>query len=245
MTEERPVLILVGDSRICGFDSLEYPDVKFESIIKRGAVIDDLREETLELIEKYKNVDRTIIVKIACGINEFTKFKEGENYRDLRYRSGVSNTEVLGKLKSLKQDIKTVRPGTIVGFVTVPTLSFRKYRDYRNKSKRHAKKSKVGDSDLYRDQEKLDNKLALLNASLKFENSRHQVGVSKGCFTVSWHNTVTKRSTRKRRSGSRVVIRNNFDKLYDGLHANRELKSKWHNQLVKCVNAEVKLVKRP
>jgi septum formation topological specificity factor MinE len=46
--------------------------VKFELIIKRGAVIDDLREETLELIGKYKNVDRTIILKIACGINEFT-----------------------------------------------------------------------------------------------------------------------------------------------------------------------------
>jgi len=121
MTAKRPVLILLGDSRICGFDSFEYPDVKFESFIKRGAVIDDLREETLELIEKYKNVDRTIIVKIACGINEFTKFKKGENYRDLRYRSGVSNTEVLDKLKSLKQDIKTVRP------VTVPTLSFRKF----------------------------------------------------------------------------------------------------------------------
>lgn len=73
MTVKKPVLILVRDSRICGFDSFEYPDVKFESIIKRGAVIDDLREETLELTGKYKNVDRTIILKIACGINEFTK----------------------------------------------------------------------------------------------------------------------------------------------------------------------------
>jgi hypothetical protein len=35
--------------------------------------------------------------------------------------------ELLDKLKSLKQDIKIVRPGTIVGFVTVPTLSFRKF----------------------------------------------------------------------------------------------------------------------
>jgi hypothetical protein len=61
-------------------------------------------------------------LKIACGINEFTKFKEGENYRDLRYRSRVSNMELLDKLKSLKQDIKTIRPGTIVGFVTVPTF---------------------------------------------------------------------------------------------------------------------------
>lgn len=127
MTVKKPVLILVRESRICRFDSFEYPDVKFESIIKRGAVIDDLREETLELIGKYKNVDQTIILKIACGISEFTKFKEGENDRDLRYRSGVSNTELLDKLKSLKQDIKTVRPGTIVGFVTVPTLSFRKF----------------------------------------------------------------------------------------------------------------------
>lgn len=127
MTVKKPVSVLVRDSRICGFDSFEYPDVKFESIIKRGAVIDDLREETLELIGKYKKVDRTMILKIACGINEFTKFKEGENYRDLRYRSGVSNMELLDKLKSLKQDIKIVRPGTIVGFVTVPTLSFRKF----------------------------------------------------------------------------------------------------------------------
>ena len=241
MSVERPVFILAGDSRICGFDSFDYPGFRFLSVIKRGALISDLHEETLELVRKYKDVDRPVIVKIACGINEYTKFVKRDSVRELRYKSGVSNSNIINKLNLLKQEIKAIRPATVVGFITVPTLSFQKYRDTKKDDKK--KTTLKSDSDLEKDQSRLDNKLSLLNASIKFENSRKQSGVCKGCYTVSWHNTIAKRTTRKRRSGSRILIKNNFDSLYDGLHAKRSLKQKWHEQLLKCVNAEVKLIR--
>jgi hypothetical protein len=49
---------------------------------------------------------------------------------------------------------------------------------------------------------------------------------------------------RKRRSGSRKVIRNHFANLYDGLHATHSLKKPWHKQLLKCVDAEAELIRK-
>jgi hypothetical protein len=65
----------------------------------------------------------------------------------------------------------------------------------------------------------------LLNTSLKLENSRKQTGLLKGCHTISWHNSISRESIRKRRSGSRKVVRTNFSEPYDGLHPTGSLKA--------------------
>jgi len=100
------------------------------------------------------------------------------------------------------------------------------------------------DEQLEIDQNKLDKELILLNTDIKLENSRKQSGLLKGCYTVSWQNTVSKQSIRKRRSGSRKVIRNKFANLYDGLHATHSLKKRWHRQLSKRVDTEVELIRK-
>ena len=133
-------------------------------------------------------------------------------------------------------------PTAVVGFVTIPTLSFVKYRD--SKSDKEQRSFLPTDEQLEIDQNKLDKELIVLNTDIKVENSRKQSGLLKVCYTVSWHYTVSKQSIRKRRSGSRKVIRNNFANLYDGLHATHSLKKRWHKKLLKCVDTEVELIRK-
>ena len=265
MSENTPVFILVGDSRLCGFEKFDYGKFKFHHVIKRGAVLKDLVSETLSILRDYQGSDRSIIVKIACGINEFTKFEYHKEGKNLRFRSDVSSQTVFDSLKSFKRKIKTEVPTSVVGIITVPTLSFLTYRNFREnkeKDKRANKhqtesrsgkrthkssrpdKSRASDKDLQDDQEKLDKELVLLNASIKLENSRKQTGLLKGCYTVSWHNSISRVSIRKRRSGSRKVVRNNFSELYDGLHPKQSLKKRWHNQLLKCATSELELIRQ-
>ena len=126
--------------------------------------------------------------------------------------------------------------------MTIPNVSFAKYRD--SKSDKEQRSLLPTDEQLEIDQNKLDKELIWLNTDIKLENSRNQSGLLKGCYTVSWHNTVSKQSIRKRRSGSSKVIRNKFANLYDGLHSTHSLKKRWHNQLLKCVDTEVELIRK-
>ena len=255
MSEKKPVLILAGDSRINGFDKFNYEGFRTRFIIKRGALVEDLIDDTLEKVRDYKDENRDVIVKIAVGINEFTEFVKTDQGRFIKYK-GTLCKSVIRKVRSFKEKIKSIRPSTVVGLVTVPSLSFRANRDFRIKEnspvgKAKSKNSKpsgqiptiISNEELERDQRKLDSELLGLNADIKLENSRKQSGLLKGCFTVSWHNSISKWSIRKRRSGSRKVIRNSFKELYDGLHAKHTLKRKWHAQLLKTANSELKLIK--
>ena len=62
---------------------------------------------------------RSVIVKIACGINEFTRFDYHNEGKDLGLRSDVSNSRVLDDLKRFKQKVKSEIPTAVVGYVTV------------------------------------------------------------------------------------------------------------------------------
>ena len=165
MPEKKPVLILVGDSRICGFDTFKYENFRTRFVIERGALIKDVVEKTLDIVREYCVQNRYVIVKIACGVNEYTKFESINGKRFLRFHSGKSRS-VIGKLKSFKDKIKSIRPQTVVGFITVPTLSFRNQQDFRITEK---SKANIGFSDenLQNDQRKLDVELIGLNADIK------------------------------------------------------------------------------
>jgi hypothetical protein len=92
-------------------------------VIQRRAVVDNLVNNTLSIVGEYKDQNRSVIVKIACGINEFTVFKqrkeqkarlkerkEGKRsretrvHRDLRFNDNVTSRQVFDK--SLKRKIK-------------------------------------------------------------------------------------------------------------------------------------------
>jgi hypothetical protein len=105
-------------------------------VIQRGDVVDNLVNDSLSIVSENKDQDIPVIVKIACGINEFTVFKqrkeqnerkegkrsrETRDHRDLRFSDNVTNRQMSDKLKSLKRKIKTILPTGVVGFVTIPT----------------------------------------------------------------------------------------------------------------------------
>jgi hypothetical protein len=109
MPEKKPVLILVGDFRICGFDTFKYENFRTWFVIERGALIKDVVEKTLDIVREYCVQNRDVIVKIAFGVTEYTKFESINGKRFLRFHS-VKSRSVIGKLKSFKDKIKSIRP---------------------------------------------------------------------------------------------------------------------------------------
>jgi hypothetical protein len=151
-------------------------ETSFRYVIQRGAVVDNLVNDTLSIVSEYKDQDRPGIVKISYGINEFTVFKQrkeqkerlkerkerkrsGETraHRDLIFNDNVTSRQVFDKWKSLKRKIKTILPTAVVEFVTIPTLSFVKYRD--KKSDKEQRSLLPTDEQLEIDQNKLDKEL--------------------------------------------------------------------------------------
>ena len=145
-------------------------------MIQRRDVVDNLVKDTLSIVSEYKDQDRPVIVKISCGINEFTVFKQrkeqkerlkerkegkrsGETraHRDLILNDNVTSRQVFDKWKSLKRKIKTILPTAVVEFVTIPTLSFVKYRD--NEFDKEQRSLLPTDEQLEIDQNKLDKEL--------------------------------------------------------------------------------------
>ncbi|MES9885082.1 MAG: hypothetical protein ABW185_29925 [Sedimenticola sp.] len=236
----KTALLFVGDSRAHGFDRYDCPQkVTVHFVIKRGARVDDLVAPTLTKLQSLYSYD-IVIVKIACGINNFTQFVKRNNVKDL-VESAATERSVFNELVEFKKAIKHCCPKALVGFVTIPTLSFVKYRDTRV-GKEH---SQYSDRELSIFQSEVDGKLKSLNIRIKLENSTRQSGFETGCRTVSWHNSITRQSRRKRRDGtSRTVTRTCFNQLYDGLHAVRPLKRKWFDEVCKAALAERRYLKR-
>jgi hypothetical protein len=56
-------------------------------VIERGALIKDVVEKTLDIVREYCVQNRDVIVKIACGVNEYTKFESINGKRFLRFHS--------------------------------------------------------------------------------------------------------------------------------------------------------------
>lgn len=239
--QEKVKVVLIGDSRLCGFsDRLTCPDdLEINFVIRRGARVNDLIDPTLELISSVnKNIADILIVKIACGINNFTSFVHHEGGTELRY-SGVCGKDVFDDLRSFKLKIKAKKPDALVGFITVPTLSFKKNIEFRLKNGK-LRNSKFNECELSEFQSKLDYEISSLNSYIKLENSSKQEGHNRGCRTISWHRSITKESKRRRNKNavSRTVTRNNFNPFYDGLHPTIDLKQKWFMDVCECARRE-------
>lgn len=239
--QEKVKIVLIGDSRLCGFsDRLVCPnDLDISFLIQRGARVNDLIDPALDLVSSVdRNIVDILIVKVACGINEFTSFVHHQWGTELKY-SGISGKDVFDKLKALKCKLKEKRPDALVGLITVPTLSFKKNIEFRLKNKQLTK-SKFLETEVDEFQSKVNTEIATLNSFIKLENSLKQEGHNRGCRTISWHRSITKESKRRRgrNAPSRTVIRNNFNSFYDGLHPTIDLKRKWFADVCDCVRKE-------
>ena len=236
-------VLLIGDSRSYGFSRYKQPKkLNTDYVVVRGAKVEDLVAPSLEKVKNTRS-DLPIFVKIACGINNLTKFKVHDGGKELK-PSECPSSELIGKLASFKKKIKEIRPDSLVGFVTIPTLSIEKYNTHlRNRGLLWD--PELSKSGLEAAQKTVDSALDDVNAWIKRENCEKQANHNRGCRTVSWHNTITKRSKVKRKSGQyKIVFKKDYKLLYDGLHAVSYVKQKWFREVIKAVKCEVEFTLR-
>ena len=207
--------LLIADSRAWGFDRYQNQptDYSLNYIVKRGARINDLKSETKRWIRNVGN-DRVIFVKIALGINDLLTFKHNHVEKTI-VNSSTTAPVVLEKLIAFRQSILNECPRAVVGFVTIPTVSFEKYQYTKC-----IQTTILSNTQLAHEQQELDRKLDWINSKLVREND-----LTTHVFSVSWHTSIRRSSLVRRRNGThRRVIKSQCKHLYDGLHGDQELK---------------------
>ena len=238
---------IVTDSRGNNFDVerifSQSDDFKIEYCIVRGARVNELREIFLKKLDQ---IDISgyfpIIVKIAVGINEFTSFAyNSRNEKELKY-SGITGSDVFCKLSEFKAAIKVKVLSALVGFITVPQVSLKKYKEHCMEHK-YLTNSEISDSDQDKYQKDLEKEVEILNGKIIFENCEKQTGHLKGCRTVSWHRSVCRLGKKKRGKKYQKVYKNDFRELYDGIHGTSDIKQKWFKQLIIAIRAEISYTK--
>ena len=232
-------LVLIADSRSYGFSRYNQPEeLQTFYVVKRGAKIQDLTDESLDKIKQIRS-DIPLIVKIACGINNLTHFVYHSGGKELT-ESACTTIEVIGQFQELKRKIKQLRPDSLVGFITIPGVSLEKCNKHlsnRGLLSQPRNKGQILDST----QRSINEKLDEVNKWIKATNSCQQEGHNRGCRTVSWHNSILKRSKVKRQNNNyKIVYRRNYKQLYDGLHAVSDLKKKWFWEVTKAAIKESK-----
>ncbi|MES9880249.1 MAG: hypothetical protein ABW185_05135 [Sedimenticola sp.] len=202
--------------------------------------MNDLVSPTLDLLRSrnYKQCD-ILAVKIAAGINDLIKSVRHDGGRQLTL-SGVTEKKVFEKLQNFKSEIKSVCPNALVGFATIPSLSF-KDNNRHKRDNGELVESLFTEAEIEEQQRKINADICDINKRIKLENSTRQQNHERGCLTVSLHSEIEKKSRRRNRGGKlREVTQYKFAKLYDGLHGKSDLKHKWYNSLLKAIAQEIK-----
>ena len=242
-----PLAYVVTDSRGNNFDNGRIFNQPGEFLVKycivRGATVKKLQEEFLELI-KAENINQyfPIIVKIAVGINNFTILTENKFGTKELFYSGVKADDVFLELLEFKQVVKEKIHSALIGFITVPPVSLRKFREY-SASNQPNNKYEQSEIQLANNQKTIESEIEILNSKLSFENCEKQDGHLKGCRTISWHNSVWRLSKVKRGKKYKYTYKADFRELYDGLHGTSTIKHKWFEKLVTTIKAEISYTK--
>lgn len=237
--------ILLADSRAHNFEYYNRSElnhkINLHCVTLRGAKIDDLNKTGIDHI-KTANKTRPLLICIAAGINNLTKFKRDNNKKTLIPQK-VTAEEIFAKLKNLKTHIKRIRGDAYVQIAHIPTLSYRKYNKYLSQKVELTSDDELTIKDDETDIEYLDEQnytdsiVDEINKRIFDENSKPQSAAEQGAPPLFWNRDVRRISKRKQRGGNnRTQIRNNFCKLYDGLHATHELKLKWFKDLCALFN---------
>ena len=232
MSKDDSICILLGDSRINNFDNYPQPsDLNIRYYIERGAKINDLKKDAVSTLESVahkfnSNEVKTVCIKTAAGINNLTKFTTINGQRILSC-SLESADQVFQELKDLRKHILNFIPSALISFVTVPSVDLLTFNEH------HCKEF------LVKEQISLETKVDQLNTLIKAFNCRATAQ------TVSFHNSVQKRSIKKDKRGRRrIKFSYVYKVLYDGLHASSEIKHKWFEEIIKPFRKEVSYVSK-
>ena len=231
--------VLFSDSRGNNFgDATKYDiptDIKVDFVCVRGANIERLTAVALDYLREQPLTGCLLFVKIAAGINDllFKCVHPGGVEIDI---SDISADEVIDKLKLFREKIKGLYPDCLCGFVTIPTAHIQTAFETNSR----LTFSKFSDDERESKQKLLNEKINLINSTIRFENYTHQSNHFRGCYNVDWAETIIKPCLKRRHKNAppRHSFRHMYGKLYDGLHGNSDVKHVWFGKVVAAFRAE-------
>ena len=224
--------VMISDSRGKNFD--KYPIVNealYEThhISCSGARVPQMQNAVLAELSNIPSSD-LIILYICGGSNELT-FKE--------YHSGGvelsihRQQHVLTHLLDLKSIVRRRFPNCVVGYSTIPIISFKKSQAFYQ-GKGDLWEPKYSCDQLQSMQKDLSNNLACINVNLTHQNRAYQYIPNCGMIKPNqlyWHQEVEKCIYRKTQTTRRVIKRIPDGVLSDGVHATRKVEDVWHRSL--------------
>ena len=110
--------------------------------------------------------------------------------------------QFIDKLLHFKNVIKQIVPSSVVGFVTIPSANL---FELHCSTQSHCVQ-----------QAELNNKLVTINRNIRSINSSTQTGQCRGCWTVSWHLSVQKKTYEKitKKTQNLNIVHNVFGQIY-------------------------------
>ena len=237
----RPVVhcLFVADSRAHNFDHYtrpsEFASLDLAYIIRRGSKLGDLLQLTLAKLKSYNRQDY-LLIKVAAGINNLTKFAYDSSRRNrVLTVNPLSADDLVNILEDFKAQILAARPRTLVSFCTIPTASLKKFQTIKKLAT-----PILSEPDLTTAQVYLDQVLDEVNSRI--------VALNRSTYTVSLHTYIRRSSIRKSLTSSgshkRKTIRSNFSHLYDGLHATSYLKKRWYTAILSSFERDISRIQQ-
>ena len=236
----RPTLLIVTDSRGKRFQDIykdprngqlfpnkdKFHKVKFIAI--PGAKVLDLKGPAIDFVRGV-NSKRTVIVKIAAGINEFTrKFRNSQGEIEITLSNELA-PNVFVDLLRLKAAIKSEHPKTVVTFCTIPPANLRIIQQKALQRGRLTKPTFTAE-ELREQTDVLLAKVIDINDRIKSNNHKQQLGIVPQ--TASLDSVVFKTKPNGRR---RLILAY----FADGLHGTTYTELEWIRLIWKSAQNEL------
>lgn len=232
----KPLCLIVCDSRGKNFERIfnDYDcfvrkdlfyDVKFIAI--RGARVQDLLEPTLSYIS---GIDHKIpiLLKLAAGINNFTK-KNKNRYNETEISLNyISPNEVFLQLTNFVEHVKRAHINSVVTICGIPTANLRIIQQHSVKLGRLRHPS-VSEDTLKLKTDLLNIDVEIVNQKIAALNKKPQCSIIP--YTASLDSYVLK----KKSGGKRRYM---VQSLPDGLHGSDLVQLNWLNCIWKSLMKE-------
>lgn len=237
--------LFVSDSRGNNFDRYTQPrDLNIHYVIQRGATIEKLTFLSRNALFHHSPTNH-VIVKIAAGINDILTKTNGPK-GTLVQLADVSADDIIQKLLTFRSVIKIVAPTALVGFATIPTASLHAIQQHNIQSNKIETAASLSDEILDGQQQSLNDLIKQINREIRSLNSVKQSFCVRGCWTISWHNLVSKDHTKRSAKGraAKKHTRYTYSNLYDGLHGTSTTKKAWFEQVLIAFRGELSFIRK-
>ena len=233
----KPTALIVTDSRGKHFNHLLrqdtfcdkelFHDIKVIAI--SGAQVNGIANLTLQFVNTV-HCNRTLIVKIAVGINNFTK-KYRNRWRETEISlSNQTVGQVYSDLIRLKHQIISVHPKSVVTICTIAAANLLKVQQV-SKERNKLRHPSHTEDELWEKTNVLMVKLEDINRKIFISNQTHQLNITPQTASLDKYVIRGKPKGKKRLTVSA---------LPDGVHGSQRVEQNWLNSIWKSILKELK-----